>query len=326
MIHEFLSIKWDVSPYIFDAGFFTLRWYSMMFVFSFISGMIIYKTMIQREKKPLVLWDNILVPVVVGTLLGARLGHCLFYEPDYYFAHFWEIFIPVKNGKFSGFEGLASHGAAIGILLGLYYYSRKNKVPYLWVLDRIVITIALSGFFIRIGNLMNSEIYGHETDLPWGFVFERCGETMPKHPTQIYESLCYLIIFIFLYLIYLKKRPPFRDGVIFSLFLITLFSARFCIEFLKEVQVDFEENLPLDMGQWLSIPLIVAGIALLIFLYNKGLTVEPLPEPEPTESKPRKPIERNPRVPTEHKPATPRPIIGKKSNRGNKRTTGNKRR
>jgi prolipoprotein diacylglyceryl transferase len=260
-----------------------------MFVFAFGLGLVIYKKMIIREKKPLILWDNILIPVFVGAFLGARLGHCLFYQPEYFLPHFWEIFIPIENGRLAGFSGLASHGAAIGILLGLYYYSRKNKVPYLWVLDRIVITIALAGCFIRFGNLMNSEIYGHETNLPWGFVFERCHETVPKHPTQIYESLSYLLIFICLYLIYLKKRPPFRDGVIFSLFLILLFGVRFCIEFLKEVQVEFEENLPLDMGQWLSIPLIAAGFALLISLYRKGLTIEPQPEPQPVELQPSKP-------------------------------------
>ncbi|MDR1595037.1 MAG: prolipoprotein diacylglyceryl transferase, partial [Prevotellaceae bacterium] len=216
MIHELLYINWDVSPYIFELGGIKLRWYSLMFVFSFFFGMIIYKKMIIRDNKPLTLWDNILIPVFFGTFLGARLGHCLFYDPGYFIPHFWEIFIPFRDGKFIGFEGLASHGGAIGILLALYYYSRKNKVSYLWVLDRIVITVALAGFFIRLGNLMNSEIYGHETSLPWGFVFLRWHETVPKHPTQIYEALSYLLIFIFLYLIYLKKRPPFRDGVIFS--------------------------------------------------------------------------------------------------------------
>jgi prolipoprotein diacylglyceryl transferase len=281
MIHEFFYINWDVSPYIFEWGFITPRWYSLMFALSFILGMIIFKKMVKREQKPMDLYLNIFFPVALGTILGARLGHCLFYQPDYFIPHFWKIFIPFEDGKFSGFYGVASHGAAAGILLGLYYYSWKNKVPYLWILDRIVITVALAAFFIRIGNLMNSEIYGHETGLPWGFVFKRYYETVPKHPTQIYEALCYLAIFIFLYLIYLKKRPPFRDGVIFSLFLILLFGARFCIEFLKEVQVDFEEGLPLDMGQMLSIPLVGAGIVLLIFLYKKGLTVEPQPEPVP---------------------------------------------
>jgi prolipoprotein diacylglyceryl transferase len=288
MIHEFLYINWDVSPYIFDFGFIKFRWYSAMFVLAFGFGMAVYRKMIKRENKPIALWDNILTPVFISTFLGARLGHCLFYDPGHYLSHFWDIFIPFENGQFVGFSGLASHGAAIGILLGLYYYSRKNKIPYLWVLDRIVITIALAGFFIRIGNLMNSEVYGHETNLPWGFVFTRY-ETVPKHPTQIYESISYLIIFIFLYLLYLKKRPVFRDGVIFALFLILLFGARFIIEFWKEVQVDFEKNLPLDMGQWLSIPLIVAGFALLIFLYKKGLTIKPQPEPQPVEPQPSKP-------------------------------------
>lgn len=304
MIHEFLYINWDVSPYIFDSGFLKIRWYSLMFILAFGLGILIYKKMIIKEKKPSVLWENIGFTVFIGTFLGARLGHCLFYEPAYYLSHFWEIFIPLKNGKLSGFEGLASHGAAIGILCALYYYSRKNNVPYLWILDRIVITIALAGCFIRFGNLMNSEVYGQETSLPWGFVFKRWHETVPKHPTQIYESLSYLLIFIILYLIYLKKRPPFRDGVIFSLFLILLFGARFGIEFLKEVQVDFEKDLPLDMGQWLSIPLIIAGFALLIFLYRKGLTVEPQPEP----------------------PVDPKPVTGNKPKPGNKRYTGNKRR
>jgi prolipoprotein diacylglyceryl transferase len=276
MTQNFLSVDWNASPYIIAP----LRWYSLMFVLAFVLGWyIIFKKMIIREKKPLILWENILVPVFVGTFLGARLGHCLFYQPDYYFSHFWEIFIPFSKGKFVGFQGLASHGAAIGILLGLYYYSWKNKLAYLWVLDRVVITIALSGFFIRMGNLMNSEVYGTETSLPWGFVFRQAGEIVPKHPTQIYEALSYLAIFIFLYLLYLKKQPPFRNGVIFSLFLILLFGARFFIEFLKEVQVDFEKNLLLDMGQWLSIPLIAAGLALLIFLAKKGLVVEPQPEP-----------------------------------------------
>jgi prolipoprotein diacylglyceryl transferase len=272
-----------------------------MFIFSFIFGMIIFKKMIIREQKPAALWDNILIPVFLGTFLGARLGHCLFYHPDYFIPHFWEIFIPIKDGKFVGFEGVASHGAAIGILLALYYYSRKNKVHYLWVLDRVVITIALAGFFIRLGNLMNSEIYGHETNLPWGFIFERRNEIVPKHPTQIYESLCYLLIFIILYITYLKKRPPFRDGVIFSLFLILLFGARFCLEFLKEVQADFEKNLLLDMGQWLSIPLIATGFVLLFFLYKQGLTIEPQPEP------------------VEIKPIESKPKIGKKHNTRNRR-------
>ncbi|MDR1897638.1 MAG: prolipoprotein diacylglyceryl transferase [Prevotellaceae bacterium] len=276
MTHNLLSVTWDASPYIFWG----LRWYALMFLISFALGLWIYKNMILREHRPISLFDNVWMPVFIATIAGARLGHCLFYDPGYFLAHPLEIILPVRFSPFEfvGYQGLASHGAAVGILLGLYYYSRKNKVPYLWTLDRVVITIALAGFFIRMGNLMNSEVYGHETNLPWGFIFVRRGETLPKHPTQIYEALCYLLIFIFLYMLYLKKRPPFRDGVIFSLFLILLFGARFCIEFVKEVQEDFEKNMILDMGQILSIPLILAGVILLIGLYKKGLTVKVKPK------------------------------------------------
>lgn len=260
---QFLFINWNVNPEIVQIGPIHLRWYSLMFVISFVLGMYIYKKMIIREGKPLVLSEKILMPVFLGTLLGARLGHCLFYQPDYFLSRPLEIFLPFRGGQFVGYEGLASHGAAIGILLGLYYYSRKNKLSYLWTMDRVVISVALAGFFIRMGNLMNSEIYGHETTLPWGIIFVRAGETVPKHPTQLYEGFSYLFIFVLLYLIYLKKQPPFRDGIIFGIFLILLFSARFLIEFVKEVQVDFEGSMVLNMGQWLSIPLILVGFGLL---------------------------------------------------------------
>ena len=271
---NFLSVSWNVSPEIFKIGqYVTLRWYGLMFVASFALGWYIFRKMIEREGKPIKLYENILMPVFIATFLGARFGHFLFYEPSKFFNNPLDILLPP-------YSGLASHGAAIGILIGLYYYSRKNKVPYLWTLDRIVITIALSGFFIRTGNLMNSEVYGHETSLPWGFIFVRMHETAPKHPTQIYEALSYLTIFIILYLIYLRKKPPFRDGVIFSLFLILIFSARFFIEFLKEPQEAFEEGMTLDMGQLLSLPLIAAGIILLRKIWKKGLTV-----PEKTQQK-----------------------------------------
>lgn len=267
---RYLAIIWNVDPIAFKIGPVSLHWYSLMFVISFLLGLYIFKKMVVSEGKPIVLYDRILLPVFLGTLIGARLGHCLFYDPGYYLNHIGEIFIPFQNGEFTGYQGLASHGAAIGILLGLYYYSRKNKVPYLWTLDRIVITVALAGFFIRLGNLMNSEIYGHETSLPWGFIFERRNETIAKHPTQLYEAISYLIIFTVLYLIYLKKRPPFKDGVIFSLFLILLFSARFIIEFVKEVQVKFEESMSIVMGQWLSIPFILIGVFLLWRIGSTG--------------------------------------------------------
>jgi prolipoprotein diacylglyceryl transferase len=194
--------------------------------------------------------------MVVGTVIGARLGHCLFYEPEYYLSNPLLI-LKVWEG------GLASHGAAVGILLALYLLSRKIKKPYLWILDRVVIVVALAGFCIRMGNLMNSEIYGNVTNLPWGFIFARENETLAKHPTQIYEGLSYLAIFFLLYFIFIRKAKSLKPGYIFGLFLILLFSVRFIIEFIKEPQVGFEANMALNMGQLLSIPFILTGFYLL---------------------------------------------------------------
>ena len=226
-----------------------------------LSGVYCLQKIFKKEGLSVELLDKLTVYVAVGTVVGARLGHCLFYDPAYYLQNPIEI-IKIWRG------GLASHGAAIGILIALYYFARKNKKPYLWILDRIVIVVALAGFFIRMGNLMNSEIYGIETSLPWGFIFVRNGEVLPKHPTQIYEALSYLLIFILLYSIYRKKGTKVRQGLIFSLFLILLFSVRFLIEFIKEVQVDFEQTMSLNMGQWLSIPFVIIGFYLLYRSYK----------------------------------------------------------
>jgi prolipoprotein diacylglyceryl transferase len=212
----------------------------------------------KKEHIPQKMLDTLTTYMVIGTVVGARLGHCLFYEPAYYLANPLRI-LKVWEG------GLASHGAAIGILISLYLFVRKVKKPYLWILDRIVIVVALAGFFIRMGNLMNSEIYGVQTSLPWGFIFVRWGETMPKHPTQIYEALSYLAIFFLLYSIYLRKGVKIKQGFLFGLFLIILFSVRFLIEFIKEPQVGFEEHMVLNMGQLLSIPFILTGIFLLVY-------------------------------------------------------------
>jgi len=195
-------------------------------------------------------------------IVGARLGHCLFYEPSYYLSNPVEI-LKIWRG------GLASHGAAIGILLVLWLWVRKEKKPYMWILDRIVIVAALGGAMIRLGNLMNSEIYGVETTLPWGFVFLRNGETVPKHPTQIYESLAYFITFIILSRIYWRKKGEFISGVPFSLFLILVFIFRFFVEYVKEDQVAFEAGMTLNMGQWLSLPFILIGVVVLIFSLRK---------------------------------------------------------
>ncbi len=252
------AITWNVEPEIFRIGSFAIRWYGLLFALGFVFGYIIMGSIFKKEKTPQKLLDTLTMYMVIGTVAGARLGHCLFYEPEFYLSHPLNI-LKIWEG------GLASHGAAVGILIALYFFSRKAKKSYLWIIDRVVIVVALAGFFIRMGNLMNSEIYGVETSLPWGFIFVRWGETVPKHPTQIYEALSYLLIFVLLYAIYLRKGTKLKDGYIFGLFLILLFSARFLIEFIKEPQVGFEDNMMLNMGQLLSIPFVLLGIVILIW-------------------------------------------------------------
>lgn len=256
------AIIWDVNPEIFSIGQFAVRWYGPLFASGFVFGYFIIGNIFKKEKISPKMLDTVTTYMVVGTVIGARLGHCLFYEPAYYLSD------PIKILKvWEG--GLASHGAAIGILIALWLFARKVNKPYIWTLDRIVIVVALAGFFIRMGNLMNSEIYGVETTLPWGFIFVRWGETVGKHPTQIYEGLSYLAIFVLLYMLYRKYGPTIKPGLIFGLFLSTLFFMRFLIEFIKEPQVGFEETMALNMGQILSIPFILAGLYLLFFFKPK---------------------------------------------------------
>jgi len=191
--------------------------------------------------------------MIFGTVIGARLGHCLFYNPSYYLSNPIEIF-KVWEG------GLASHGAAIGILIAVYLFSKKKKnYSFLWIIDRIVIVVALAGTFIRLGNLFNSEIIGKPTDVSWAFIFTAVDD-LPRHPTQLYESISYLIIFLILLFIYYKGLEKDRGGFLFGLFLVLIFTFRFFVEFLKENQSAFERGMILDMGQILSIPFVIAGI------------------------------------------------------------------
>ena len=257
-------INWNVDPEIVGFLGLSIRYYGLLFAASFFFGYLIMQKIFKKEGLTIELLDKLTVYMAVGTVLGARLGHCLFYQPSHYLSHPIDI-IKIWEG------GLASHGAAIGIIIALYYFSKKNKKPYLWTIDRIVIIVALAGFFIRMGNLMNSEIYGNPTELPWGFIFVQNGEVLPKHPTQIYEALSYLLIFVLLYTIYNKKGKELKQGLIFSLFLILMFTARFFVEFLKEVQVNFEQGMSLNMGQWLSIPFILFGF----FLLYRSLKQQP---------------------------------------------------
>lgn len=257
MILDF--VRWNVNPELFHIGPIQVRWYGLLFAASFYFGYLLFTRFFKLENVKIEVLDRLTIYMAVGTVVGARLGHVFFYEPKEYLSNPIEIF-KVWHG------GLASHGAAIGIPLALYFFSRKEKRSFLWVIDRVVITVALSGFFIRTGNLMNSEIYGVQTSLPWGFIFERVGENLPKHPTQIYEALSYLLIFVLLYKLYYKAKGKPKEGLLLALFLILTFTMRFIIEFIKNPQVDFEKSMSLDMGQWLSIPLVLGGIALLLYV------------------------------------------------------------
>jgi phosphatidylglycerol:prolipoprotein diacylglycerol transferase len=258
IIMDLAIITWNVNPEIFRIGNFAPRWYGVLFASGFLFGYLIFKKIFKNEGLKNEMLDKLTIYMAIGVIVGARLGHCLFYEPSYYLSHPIEI-LKIWRG------GLASHGAAIAVPLVLWFWARKEKKPFIWILDRIVIVVALGGAMIRLGNLMNSEIYGVETTLPWGFVFLRNGETVPKHPTQIYESLVCFITFIILYRIYWRKKGQFIDGLPFSLFLIIIFVFRFFVEFVKEDQVAFEANMTLNMGQWLSVPFILIGVLVLVF-------------------------------------------------------------
>ena len=262
---DLLAIHWHVDPVLLHLGNFGIRWYSLLFVSGFILGWYIFRSFFRREGVPEKILDPLLYTLLIATIVGARLGHCLFYQPDYYLGSwkgFFEIFMPWKGG-------LASHGGAIALLLGMWWFSarygRKNGFDFLWIMDHLVITVAFAGCFIRLGNLFNSEIYGDVTSLPWGVVFDLRGETEPKHPTQIYEALSYLILGFILMWLYKNRLPKLSRGTLFGLFLIGCFGMRFLIEFIKEPQVEFEQTMVLNMGQLLSIPFVVAGIAILVY-------------------------------------------------------------
>lgn len=254
-----LQITWDASPEIFRIGSLAVRWYGLFWALSFYLGYEIILRIFKKEGVPLKQVDSLLIYMAVGTIVGARLGHCFFYDFDYYSQNLIEV-LYIWQG------GLASHGGAIGILIALYYYQKKiSSQSFVWLLDRLVIPVALGAFFIRMGNLMNSEIYGIETSLPWGFIFERRGETVAKHPTQIYEGMTYLVLFVLLGWMYLKKRKSLAPGFLTAFFGLFMFIARFLVEFIKEPQSAFEENMLLNMGQILSIPIIITGIVVMYY-------------------------------------------------------------
>ncbi|MBS2097390.1 prolipoprotein diacylglyceryl transferase [Carboxylicivirga linearis] len=262
-------IHWNVDPEIFSLGFLHVRYYGLCFAIAFMLGYYILEKMFKSENINEDWLEKLFMYVVIATIVGARLGHVFFYGWDYYSQNLGDI-IKIWEG------GLASHGGAIGILVALYFYSKKvTKKSMIWTLDRLVIPVALAAMFIRLGNLMNSEIYGHATDVPWAFQFitnmhawTNGAEPIysaPSHPTQIYEALCYLATFVIVFFTYWKTKAKEKQGLIFGIFLIGIFASRFFIEFVKNNQEEFEQDMALNMGQWLSIPFVLAGV---YFIYN----------------------------------------------------------
>ncbi len=265
---EILAIVWDFDPTLVNIFGFEIRWYSLTWVAALLFGGWLFSYFCKREGKPESVSDTAFLYIALGTIIGARLGHCLFYEPEVYLREPWKIITAIRDG------GLASHGAALGIILGIWLSSRKNKVSVWWTADRLGIIAPLSGAMIRFGNLFNSEIIGNETTVPWGFKFMRlypnwAEEAVPvRHPTQLYEALCYIACFAILFALYRYTKVSKREGFIFGGALVGIFLPRFIIEFVKIDQVAFEQGMTLNMGQWLSVPFIIIGIAIMIWAWR----------------------------------------------------------
>ncbi len=275
-------ITWNVNPELFSIGSLTVRWYGLLWAIGIWLALVVVQKIFKSEKLPDKWVDSLFMYTVIGTIVGARLGHCFFYEwkplvepvtflgitftyGNHYLSHPWELFYIWRGG-------LASHGGAIGILIAMYLYNKNvSKKGFIWVLDRLVIGAALTGAAIRLGNLMNSEIYGSATTLPWGFIFVRDGQTEPMHPTQIYEMLYCLVTFGITWWLYWKKQAYKKTGLIFGVFLIGIFGTRFLLEFIKLNQEAFEAGMLLNMGQVLSIPFIIWGIWLIVRSSKKAL-------------------------------------------------------
>ncbi|MEL4308048.1 prolipoprotein diacylglyceryl transferase [Joostella sp. CR20] len=269
---HFLSITWDPNGVLLDLGFFQLRYYSLMFVIAFSLGWYLMKKIYQNENQSEEALDSLFIYMVLSVLIGARLGHFIFYEPSMFLEDPLSIILPVKFSptfEFTGFRGLASHGAAIGVIIAMYMYSKKViKKPILWILDRISIPVAIGGVFVRLGNFFNSEIIGKPTGTDYGIIFKQLGETFPRHPAQLYEAFGYVFVFIILQYTYWKTDKKDKLGYLFGLWLVLTWTVRFIAEYYKKSQGGFESALGVfSTGQWLSIPFVLVGFYLM-FLYH----------------------------------------------------------
>ncbi len=262
-------ISWNVDPEIINVFGISIRYYGLLFVTGLILCIYILGWIFRRENIPQEHLEKLTLYGITGIFAGARLGHCLFYEPSYYFAHPLEMILPITfppDGgiKFTGYQGLASHGGVLGLLIALYFYSRKTKHPMTDTIDLIAVVAGLSFGFIRLGNFMNSEIIGIPSTQPWCVIFERV-DNIPRHPAQLYEAISYFIIFTIMMILYKKERDRLKNGFFFGLGSVLFFTARFFIEFVKEDQVGFEDGMTFNMGQLLSLPYLVVGIGFIIY-------------------------------------------------------------
>ncbi|WP_370980754.1 prolipoprotein diacylglyceryl transferase [Agaribacterium sp. ZY112] len=260
-------MQWNFDPVLFSIGSLSIHWYGALFAAAVLSGAHLMKRVFIKEKQDTSQLDNLLTYVVAGVVIGARLVHCLFYEPDYYLSNPLEILALWKGG-------LASHGGGLGAILGVFFFAKKNKMSFMSLLDRITLPTALFGVFVRSANFLNSEIVGAESELPWAIVFERV-DNLARHPAQLYEALAYLCIFILLLSLYHKSKIKEYSGAMLGLFLSLCFSARFLIEFIKEPQASYSLGIGLNTGQLLSLPFLIFGI----FLFVKAIKKEPNNKP-----------------------------------------------
>lgn len=259
-----LFVHWNPDAIALDLGFFAIRWYSLCWCIGLASVYILMHRIYREQKLSDEKFEPLFMYCFIGILAGARLGHCLFYEPDYFLSHPIEMFLPIHHTadggwKFTGYEGLASHGGTIGMMIALCIYSRRQKINIMHVLDNIGIVTPICACCIRLGNLMNSEIIGRPTDVPWAFIFERV-DTLPRHPGQLYEAICYACFFFVGWILYRKFPKKVGTGFFFGLCLVLIFTSRILIEYTKENQVDFESGMFLNMGQLLSIPFVLLGL------------------------------------------------------------------
>ena len=293
-----LSIHWNPDPELFNLFGISIRYYGLLWIVGLVFSYFIVRRQYRDRRIPDDKFDPLFFYCFFGILIGSRLGHCLFSQPDYYLHHFWEMILPVKflpggGWKFTGYEGLASHGGTLGLIIALWLYCRKTKMHYMDVLDMIAVATPITACCIRLANLMNSEIIGMPTSVPWAFVFERV-DMVPRHPAQLYEAIAYFIFFLGMMWLYRRGQKrmgtpllrtdfskgagkqgatavslPYHRGFFFGLCLTEIFVFRFFIEFLKEDQVAFEQGMTLNMGQWLSVPFVIIGIYCMCFYGKK---------------------------------------------------------